>query len=273
MGEGWAFTGGPPSPSGTGDVTLVEGRSFCVSDRAGDMESSATHGLIVNDTRFVHHLVLRVDGDRLESLGVQAIGPHAATFVTRRKPHAGLADSTLLVVRNRYVGNGIVEDVTVENLSREAVELTLSLRVGADFADLFEVKEGRAAGAQGVTGSAADGVVTLRSHRDGARAARVTGTGPVAASGSELTWHLAVPARDRATVTVRVEPSVAGTPLRAPTPSARRTSTAAPRSSTRSGGGSAPGSVPASRGSSSSSRPAPTTSPVCASPMRPIPTG
>ena len=99
MGEGWAFTGGPPSPSGTGDVTLVEGRSFCVSDRAGDMEASATHGLIVNDTRFVDHLVLRVDGDRLESLGVQAVGPHAATFVTRRKPHAGLADSTLLVVR------------------------------------------------------------------------------------------------------------------------------------------------------------------------------
>ena len=69
-----------------------------------------------------------------------------------------------------------------------------------------------------MTGSAADGVVTLRSHRDGARAARVTGTGPVAASGSELTWHLAVPARDRASVTVRVEPSVAGTPLLSPYP-------------------------------------------------------
>ena len=218
MGEGWAFTGGPPSPSGTGDVTLVEGRSFCVSARAGDMESSATHGLIVNDTRFVHHLVLRVDGDRLESLGVQAIGPHAATFVTRRKPHAGLADSTLLVVRNRYVGNGIVEDVTVENLSREAVELTLSLAVGADFADLFEVKEGRATRSHEVATSAADGAVTLRSQRDGARAARVTGTGAVSADGSELIWHLAVPARDRASVTVRVEPSVAGTPLLSPYP-------------------------------------------------------
>ena len=108
-------------------MTLVEGRSFCVSDRVGDLEASATHGLIVQDTRFVDHLVLRVDGDRLESLGVEPIGPHAATFVTRRKPRDGLADSTLLVVRRRYVGNGIVEEVTVENLSREAVELTLSL--------------------------------------------------------------------------------------------------------------------------------------------------
>ena len=216
MGEGWAFTGGPPSPSGTGDVTLVEGRSFCVSDRAGDMEASATHGLIVNDTRFVDHLVLRVDGDRLESLGVQAVGPHAATFVTRRKPHAGLADSTLLVVRRRYVGNGIVEEVTVENLSREAVELTLSLAVGADFADLFEVKEGRAARTHEVSTSAADGVVTLSSQTDGARASRVTGTGTATAEGSALVWQLAVPARDRETVTVRVEPAVAGRALPSP---------------------------------------------------------
>ena len=63
--------------------------------------------------------MLRADGERVESLAVHPIGPHAATFVTRRHPAPGLADSTVLVVRTRHVGNGMVEDVTVENLSRE----------------------------------------------------------------------------------------------------------------------------------------------------------
>jgi len=218
MGQGWAFTGGPPSPGVSGEVTLVEGRSFCVSDRAGDMEASATHGLIVNDTRFVDHLVMRVDGDRLEGLGVQPIGPYAATFVTRGKPHAGLADSTVLVVRHRYVGNGMVEDVTVENLSREVVELTLSLLVGADFADLFEVKEGRAPRVRGVTASTGDGSVTHTSTLNGARAVRVTATGSPAVRDSELSWRLVVPGRGRTSLTVRVEPFVGGTPLVSPYP-------------------------------------------------------
>ena len=102
MGEGWAIPGQSSEPVRLGDVTLVEGRSFCVSDRGGDMEVVATHGMIVNGTRFVHHLVLRVDGDVLQFLGVQAIVPARGHLRhPAQHPHAGLADSTLLVVRNR----------------------------------------------------------------------------------------------------------------------------------------------------------------------------
>ena len=97
----WSYTGGPPSPGGSGQVTLVQGRTFCVSDPTGDLGAAPTHGLFVADTRFVNRLVLRVDGDPLEPLGVQPIGPHATTFVTRRRPRTGLADSTLLVLRSR----------------------------------------------------------------------------------------------------------------------------------------------------------------------------
>jgi len=70
---------------------------------------------------------LRVDGEPLEALTVEQIGPHAATFVTRPRPRPGLADSTLLVVRRRYVGNGMVEDVTLENLSGREVDVILTL--------------------------------------------------------------------------------------------------------------------------------------------------
>ena len=218
MGEGWAFTGGPPNASVGADITLVEGRSFCVSDRVGDLGSATTHGLIVQDTRFVEHLVLSVDGDRLEPLGVEPIGPHAATFVTRRKPREGLADSTLLVVRERYVGNGFVEDITLENLSRQAEEHTIALSVSTDFANLFEVKEGRAAAPQGVTSTAADGVVGQATQHPAPRSVRVSASGDPHAEGSQLRWRLLIPARGRATITVRVEPWMDGTPLATPYP-------------------------------------------------------
>jgi glycogen debranching enzyme len=218
MGEGWAFTGGPPNASVGADITLVEGRSFCVSDRVGDLGGAATHGLIVQDTRFVEHLVLTVDGDRLEPLGVEPIGPHAATFVTRRKPRDGLADSTLLVMRERYVGNGFVEDITLENLSRQAEEHTLALTASTDFANLFEVKEGRAAAARDITSTGADGVVAQATLHPAPRSVRLTATGDPEAEGSRLRWHLRIPPRGRATISVRVEAFIDGAPLATPYP-------------------------------------------------------
>ena len=199
MAEGWAFTGGPPNATAGADVTLVEGRSFCVSDRVGDLGGAATHGLIVQDTRFVEHLVLTVDGDRLEPLGVEPIGPHAATFVTRRKPRDGLADSTLLVVRERYVGNGLVEDITLENLSRQTEEYTLVLTVSTDFANLFEVKEGRATTGRVVTSAADAGVISQATLHPSPRSVVVTGTGEPTTKDGELRWHLDIPPRGRTT--------------------------------------------------------------------------
>ena len=189
-----------------------------MSDRVGDLGGAATHGLIVQDTRFVEHLVLSVDGDRLEPLGVEPIGPHAATFVTRRKPRDGLADSTLLVVRERYVGNGLVEDITLENLSRQTEEHTLVLTVTTDFANLFEVKEGRAAAARDVTSAAADGVVSHSTLHPAPRSVRVSGTGHPAADGTELRWQMVIPPRGRASISVRVEPFVDESPLATPYP-------------------------------------------------------
>jgi len=48
-----------------------------------------------------------------------------------------------MVFRRRYVGRGMREDLTVRNYGQEPAFCGLELLVGADFADLFEVKEGR----------------------------------------------------------------------------------------------------------------------------------
>ena len=55
-------------------------------------------------------------------------------------PRAGKADSTLLVIRRRYVGDGMREDITLRNTSARSRRFQVKLAAEADFADLFEVK-------------------------------------------------------------------------------------------------------------------------------------
>ena len=49
-----------------------------------------------------------------------------------------------MVFRSRYVGQGMREDLTIRNFADEPALCAIEMFVGADFADLFAVKEGRA---------------------------------------------------------------------------------------------------------------------------------
>ena len=62
----------------------------------------------------------------------------------------GRADTPLIVERDRRVDGGVREDITLRSYSREPMALRVELVLEADFADIFEVKEGRATrGARG----------------------------------------------------------------------------------------------------------------------------
>ncbi len=144
MAEPWTFTGEPPSPgSYSGTVTLVQGSTFCISDGAGDIEPGTTQGLYFRDTRFLSSLGLRLNGRPLQSLSAYVGDPFSAGFVARGSPRPGRADSTLVAFRNRYVGRGLREDLVVRNFGEEPARCLVELEVDVDFADLFEVKEGR----------------------------------------------------------------------------------------------------------------------------------
>src|SRR5437764_8358252 len=144
MADQWNFAGESVSlsqPSGT--VTLVEGSAFCISGRSGDMHHGTPQGLMFRDTRFLSRFELRVNGQQPEPLAAIPADPFSCTFVSRSRPRPGRADSTLLVFRRRYVGRGMREDISVHNFGEEAAYCSLELLVDADFANLFEVKEGR----------------------------------------------------------------------------------------------------------------------------------
>ncbi|GIF13888.1 amylo-alpha-1,6-glucosidase [Actinoplanes teichomyceticus] len=190
-------------------VTLVEGSTFCLSDAAGDVDPGNAHGLFVRDARVLSRWQLRLDGHRPQPLSVLAPDAYAARFVLRRPPLAGLADSTLLITRERLVGDGLRETVTVENLGREATTCVLSLVVEADFADLFAVKEGRAAG--GGADTTVDGQeLQLTARADGGRRLRVTTSGDPLVTPGGLSWRIVVPARGQWGTEIVAEPMAAG---------------------------------------------------------------
>ncbi len=123
-------------------MTLVQGSSFCISDRSGDVRPTSAQGLFFRDTRFLSRLELIVNDARPEPLAAESTTPFSATFVLRAQPRGRVADSSLMIFRYRYVGRGMREDIVVHNYGEEAAYCTVELGFGADFANLFRVKEG-----------------------------------------------------------------------------------------------------------------------------------
>jgi glycogen debranching enzyme len=145
MADPWNFAGPVTQLDSTaGSVTLVDESTFAISGGAGDIQAGLAQGLFFRDTRILSRFEVVVNGARTEPLAAVSDDPFSATFVSRLPPAAGRADSTLMVIRSRYVGQGMREDLAVRNFGDEAAAVTVEVVMETDFADLFAVKEGRA---------------------------------------------------------------------------------------------------------------------------------
>ncbi|MER6583154.1 glycogen debranching N-terminal domain-containing protein [Nonomuraea sp. NPDC001023] len=202
----WTFEGQPGALGDT--VTLVEGGSFCVCQCGGDIVPGGAQGVYHADTRLLSRWMLRVDDHPVEPLQVIMGEPYHATFLGKARPRPGWAESTLLVVRDRYVGGGLREDLTLRNMSEEAAGCVVCVQAGADLADLFEVKSERSWPAEDVEMNPGERGIEVYSPSR-ARGARIAveppGT-PVVTAPGLLTFDVVVPARGEWHVTVLVTP-------------------------------------------------------------------
>ena len=224
MGQGLAFDGAPVTTFGTftGLVTLLEGTTFCICDPSGDMRPGGAQGLFVRDTRLISRFELTINGHVPEPLSPQSHEPFACTFLSRMPPTAGMADSTMLVTRRRVLNDGMHEEISLRNMSSEPLGVSLRIGVTGDFADVFEVKEGRvrddATGTEGLTIDVDNDVIRLnREVAAHLRGATITGArhsdANLEVSASQLTWHAVVPARGTWSTSVQITPSLDGRDL------------------------------------------------------------
>ena len=229
-----------PTSLGAGAVTLVEGSCFCLSTRGGDLGGVEPNGVFFRDTRILSRWDLQVDGTTPEPLAALTPEPYRGTFVSRVALHTGRTDSHLLVRRDRWVGNGLREDVTIDNPSGEPVTCTVTLSVDGDFADLFEVKEGRVQ-ARGRRSARKEGDgLLLELHVDQERRAVVVlapgatlttvtcPDGSTVDTGARVAWDVVLPPRGSWSASLLAHPRIDGEDVEPAFPLDRPLGTAVP---------------------------------------------
>ena len=174
-------------------VTLVEGSAFLICAPDGAVSPVSADGFFFRDTRFLSRWSLRINGQAPEALARAVADPYSATFVARARPRQDRADSNLMVERRRYVGRGMREDLVIRNFGEEPAYCAAEMVYGADFADLFAVKEARAteSGERDVRNH--DGSL-LFSHRNGShrRTLRISFSRPAVLDGNTARWEVII---------------------------------------------------------------------------------
>ena len=220
MNAPWTLRG-EPDQQVAGLVTLLEGSTFCISGTNGDIRPGHAQGLFVRDTRCLSLWRLSVDDCGTEPLVVDMDVSYQGAFVCRVPPHTG-ADSNLLVIRSRKLFDGMTETVSVRNTSGRTVKCEVALAVDADFADLFEVKDGRAGPVLDVTRSVQrDGLVLGRERGGRIRQLNVRDDRQAQWGSDGARWQMEVEPHGAWSVRLQAFPSVSGS-----IPATRRTGSA-----------------------------------------------
>src|SRR5437899_4533744 len=125
-----------------GNLTVLDGNTFFVSDAAEDVEPDQdANGFFHADMRQLSTWRLLVNGRSVHVLTSRTVDYYSASiFATLASVGVG-ENPPISIRRDRFVARGVHEDVIVQNHSDRPQTVTVEIEYGADFADLFEVKE------------------------------------------------------------------------------------------------------------------------------------
>jgi glycogen debranching enzyme len=191
-------------------LSVLDGSTFVVGDRLGDIRAGEgrEHGFFSEDTRFISRWALRVGDAPLELLSLHQSAHFDAQFVLT--PTVGLDDEApCSIVRQRLVDDVWMEEVTVTNHLHETSRLHVALEVDTDFADLFEVKDGRVI-AREVTYSHDGARMTLAyRHAEFRRSVTITSSSPAAVTRAGFAYDLELRHGEQWSTTFTITPRAA----------------------------------------------------------------
>src|SRR5690606_29975864 len=108
----------------------------------GDIKPHSLHGFYAFDTRFLSRLQVEVQDRPLVVTGSGRLDHSFASFFSVNVGRRDLPWGAISIARDRYVAQGLHEDITLVNYSSRAWEVRLTVSFDADFADIFEVRRG-----------------------------------------------------------------------------------------------------------------------------------
>jgi glycogen debranching enzyme len=191
-------------------VSILDGNTFVVSDARGDIEASTTDptGLFSYDTRFLSRWVLSIDGERLHALSTDDLHYFETRFFLVPSTGTVYVDAKCSVIRQRTVGEGFREELTVFNHDDHPVDVTIRIEAAADFADLFEIKDALTKRGEYST-RVEDGHLSFGYERDSLRRhTTITSSEPAEADAGGLTFAARIDAHGSWTTELAVTPAV-----------------------------------------------------------------
>ena len=196
-------------------ISILEGNTFVVSDRAGNLDASLSDplGLFAWDTRFLSRWILTVDGTVPNVLSTDDLHYYETQFFLVPGTGTIYVDAELSIIRKRAVGSGFSEDLLIRNESAKPIKLHLQIEAGADFADLFEVKDAQPKKGQ-LYQSVHDGRLTL-GYRRGTfvRETFITSTAPAHVDRNGLSFEVHVEPHGEWSTRIDVDISVGALPV------------------------------------------------------------
>jgi glycogen debranching enzyme len=124
-------------------LNVLDGNAFVLSELHGDVDAGrGLEGFFWEDTRVISRFCLRVDDEHPDLLSTAEQDSFAAqAFLV--PPASTIYDNPQLsVMRRRLMRSTWLEELLVVNHRHDARAVRLRVDVDADFADLFEVKDG-----------------------------------------------------------------------------------------------------------------------------------
>lgn len=116
-----------------GTVNILEGNTFAVSDRRGDMDGTPEqpNGLFSNDMRFLSKWILTINGVRPATLSVDETKYYEAQFFAAPSTGTTYIDSPVSVIRRRAVFDGFHEWISLKNYDSKPITLNIDLEIAA----------------------------------------------------------------------------------------------------------------------------------------------
>jgi glycogen debranching enzyme len=187
-------------------VSVLDGSTFAVSDRRGDMEGGPgdDRGLFRADTRFLSRWILTLDGRRPNVLSIDDVHYFRAQLFMALTSGTVYVDSNLSVVRRREIADGFVEVIELLNHEVRPLDVVVEVEAGADFADLFEVKDKLAKKGEHYVRVEPDKLVLGYARETFARETWISSSEPVEFDERGLRFRVQLPAQGRWSTELRV---------------------------------------------------------------------
>ena len=133
---------------GPAQLTINVGECVLTTDTDGQIRQPTERGLFYRDTRLVSSWVVEVNGRQWRLLSSAATSHFAAQIVLTNPAlptdEGELPPGTISLTVSRMLDRGgLRETLELRNHAVTAARVSLAVRVGCDFADIFDVKSNR----------------------------------------------------------------------------------------------------------------------------------